>query len=176
MRRPNHRAFPRWSPTDAASDRDAPLPTCQPGDIATTGPVRTAFNSGAYGRRRMHITTRQFRLLAASTLAVAGVVALSAQPVDAGGHTPNSSVRVTSGADSGPGSFRAAIDAANLDPAIDTVRFHSGLHVDLLDEVVFTGEQDLTISGRNSTISGASVAPDTDTWDSGLFVATGGGD
>jgi hypothetical protein len=121
----------------------------------------------------MRITSRPIRLLAASALAVAGV-ALTAQPAQAS--SSSSSLRVTSDADSGPGSFRAAVEAANLDQAIDTISFEQGLHVELLDEVVFTGQQDLTIAGRNSTISGAAAAPDTDTWDSGLFVATGGGD
>lgn len=106
-----------------------------------------------------------------ATVALASAaLAITSAPAAAGTAT------ITSGADNGPGSLRAAVAAANADPSITTISFAPDLTVELASEVRFTGSQDLRIDGRNSTVSGATAAPDTDTWDSGLLVATGGGD
>lgn len=108
--------------------------------------------------------------VAAGALTTTGLVA-AAVPAGAA-HVAH----VTSDADAGPGSFRSAVAAANADSAIEVIAFADDLAVDLSSAVEFTGSQDLEILGADSTLSGAAVSPDTDTWDSGLFVATGGGD
>ncbi|MGB5741824.1 MAG: hypothetical protein WBM65_05310 [Sedimenticolaceae bacterium] len=86
---------------------------------------------------------------------------------------------VTNGNDDGPGSFRAAVDAANDDDSIDEIRFAPGLVVDLKTEVVYTGDQHLEISGRGATVSGATGDPavaENSTWGGGLFVSESAGD
>lgn len=86
---------------------------------------------------------------------------------------------VTNGNDDGPGSFRAAVEAANTDDSIDKIRFAPGLVVDLETDVVYTGDQDLEISGRGATVSGATGDPAADensTWGGGLFVSESTGD
>jgi hypothetical protein len=56
---------------------------------------------------------------------------------------------VTSSADSGPGTLRAAIEAANTDPRIGEIRIATKLGViGLLSPVEYTGAQDLELSGR----------------------------
>ncbi len=84
---------------------------------------------------------------------------------------------VTSANDSGPGSFRSAVEAANADPSIDKIDFAPGLVVGLETEVVYTGDQELKINGNGSTVSGASgdAAANT-TWDGGLFVSASAAD
>ncbi|HEX6141305.1 MAG TPA: hypothetical protein VFZ01_01195 [Geminicoccaceae bacterium] len=78
-------------------------------------------------------------------------------------------VFVTNGADAGPGSFRAAVDAANLHPSIDVIRFTRDLGtVQLASTVVYTGAQSLRIEGRDTAIAGDGLFD--------LLVATGGGD
>jgi hypothetical protein len=78
-------------------------------------------------------------------------------------------VYVTSDADAGDDTFRAAVEAANGNPAIDTIEFGSPLSVTLLSEVHFTGSQDLAIWGNGSTLTGdCPLAP---TWDGGLFAS-----
>ena len=86
------------------------------------------------------------------------------------------SIVVDNSNDSGYGSFRAAVEAANSDPNIDRIHFSDSFTIDLESEVVFSGAQDLVIEGGGSTLSGETVADDIDTWDSGLLVATGGAD
>ncbi len=80
--------------------------------------------------------------------------------------------KVTSGADSGHGSFRSAVESANADPSINEITFAPGLFVELATKAVYTGDQDLTIKGKGSTVSGATgdAAANT-TWDGGLFVS-----
>lgn len=118
----------------------------------------------------MHMNPRIGRAFVATALLSTGLAVAVAQPATA------ASVTVTNGNDSGDGSFRAAVEAANGDAAVDTITFRGGIEVDLDSAVVFTGGQDLTIDGKDAVVSGATVPVDTDTWDSGLFVATGGGD
>jgi len=70
----------------------------------------------------------------------------------------------------------AAVEAANTNPSITEIVFAPGAVIELTDEVRYVGDQDLTLDGRGATLSGADVEPDTDTWDSGLFVSESGGD
>lgn len=78
-------------------------------------------------------------------------------------------VYVSSAADSGEGSFRAAVDAASADPAIDTIEFDGALAVTLASEVHYEGSQDLAIAGNGSTLTGD--CPLASTWDGGLFAS-----
>lgn len=74
---------------------------------------------------------------------------------------------VTTPADAGAGSFRAAVEAANADAGITRIRFHRSLDVvALAAPVVYTGSQDLTIDGRGTVLDGSAVED--------AFVATGG--
>ncbi len=82
------------------------------------------------------------------------------------------SVRVTTNADAGPGSFRSAVLAANGDAGIAAIKFDKDLGTILLESpVTFTGPQALEIKGADGDISGASLAAGED-----AFVADGGGD
>ena len=78
-------------------------------------------------------------------------------------------VYVTDDGDAGADTFRAAVEAANGNPAIDTIEFGEPLNVTLLSEVHYTGSQDLTIAGGGSTLSGG--CPPASTWDGGLFAS-----
>ena len=101
---------------------------------------------------------------------VAALLVVVASPANAATAT------VTNGNDSGAGSFRDAVDQANGDPTIDTIRFDPGLNVKLDDAVVYEGAQSLKIDGRGSTVrSSAAAMPATD-WGTGLFVSNGGAD
>ena len=86
------------------------------------------------------------------------------------------SVRVTNGEDAGPGSFRAAVEAANADSRVRLIRFRRHLEVVLDSDVVYTGRQPLTIDGRGSALVGDPGADPAETWDGGLFVSSGGAD
>lgn len=76
---------------------------------------------------------------------------------------------VTSDADTGAGSFRAAIEEANLDASINAIVFRGTFDIVLGATVVYTGEQSLRIDGKGSTIDGGGGAFD-------LFLGSGGGD
>jgi hypothetical protein len=77
---------------------------------------------------------------------------------------------VSNSADAGPGSFRAAVEAASTDAGITSIRFRRYLGtIELQDTITYKGTQALTIDGRGTDI--ASDDPQTD-----LFIATGGGD
>ena len=81
-------------------------------------------------------------------------------------------VRVNSNADAGPGSFRAALDAANLDPSIGAIIFDGNLGtVQLGAPLTYSGGQSLTINARGTTLSGAGLASGET-----AFLADGGGD
>ena len=78
-------------------------------------------------------------------------------------------IYVTDDGDAGPDTFRAAVMAANGDPAIDTILFASPLSVTLESEVHYTGSQDLAIAGSGSTLTGD--CPLASTWGGGLFAS-----
>ena len=78
-------------------------------------------------------------------------------------------VAVSVSADSGPGTFRAAVDKANKDPLVDTIRFQPGLNpTELKTPVVYTGAQKLTVDGAGITVSQKGSRD--------LLIANGGGD
>ncbi|MGH6903838.1 MAG: hypothetical protein ACREIR_13975, partial [Geminicoccaceae bacterium] len=78
---------------------------------------------------------------------------------------------VSNSADAGPGSFRAAVQAASTDAAITSIRFRRNLGtIELGSTVTYIGTQPLTIDGRGTAIASAAPQP----FD--LFIAEGGGD
>jgi hypothetical protein len=83
---------------------------------------------------------------------------------------PGSVAFVTNSNDSGPGSFRAAIDQASANQAIGSVQFLGRASIVSLQQTVwFTGPQSLTISGGGATLDGSNSGGPA-------FRATGGGD
>jgi hypothetical protein len=109
-------------------------------------------------------------------LGLAGVAALGAcadqtsSPVDLSpsfASGPFWEAAVTSDSDAGPGSFRSAVQAANADPAITSIRFAQGVGtVVLAGTVTYSGSQPLSIDGRGATVDASAVGD--------AFVATGG--
>lgn len=82
---------------------------------------------------------------------------------------PGNKVLVVNDNDSGPGSFRAAIDAANADSKISRILFAGSVSTIVLQQtVLFTGEQPLEIDGNGATLDGAGAGGPA-------FRATGGG-
>ncbi len=65
---------------------------------------------------------------------------------------------VSSSADNGAGSFRAAIELANSDSSYTEIDFNPGLGpINLVSSVIFIGPQPLMISGENTTIDGSGI-------------------
>lgn len=85
-------------------------------------------------------------------------------------------VLVTSAADSGEGSLRAAIEQANADSDVQQIEIHLGATIRLDSDIVYTGSQPLTINGateeRPAAIAGGAAAECSDA----LLVSTGGAD
>jgi hypothetical protein len=82
-------------------------------------------------------------------------------------------VAVTSSADDGPGSFRAAVERANVDPSVSAIVFDHRLSaVQLAEGVTYSGPQDLRIEGNVVNI--LPTAANRGAID--LFTTTGGGD
>jgi hypothetical protein len=68
-------------------------------------------------------------------------------------------VRVTGGADAGPGSFRAAIAAAELDPSITRVQLAPGVGtITLSSPITYGGSQALTIQGSGAELDAGGIA------------------
>ncbi|MEZ4553597.1 MAG: hypothetical protein R3B59_06785 [Dehalococcoidia bacterium] len=93
------------------------------------------------------------------------------------------SLSVFSSADSGPGSFRAAVEAANADSIITEIVLRNWLPVTLYTSVDYTGTQALTIRGDNPlayrTIQGSLFVPgdpNIEPLDCGMLRSTGGAD
>ena len=98
-----------------------------------------------------------------AVLALAGTLALAVDPAAA------RTLAVTSNADSGDGTLRAAIRTANRDASVDRIAVRTTVRLIALDRAVtYTGAQALTLDGGDATVT-ESGADD-------LFVATGGGD
>lgn len=77
-------------------------------------------------------------------------------------------VIVSESADSGPGTFRAAVEKANRDGSVDVIRFRTIKRpVELKAPVVYTGAQGITIEGEGAEI--------TQKGSTHLLVANGGG-
>ncbi len=110
---------------------------------------------------------------AVAVLAILVVIARMHEPHQAEAAT---SVLVTSPADSGEGSLRAAIERANTDPAISLVELRLSATIRLESGIVYSGPQALTISdpaeGIPAAITSGSSAQCTDA----LLVSTGGAD
>jgi hypothetical protein len=123
----------------------------------------------------MSVNARKLWALAA----VVGVAACSdsqegslapAGPELAEGHA---SVQVTNSNDDGPGSFRAAVAAANARTSVREITFQRlSDPIALLQPVVYTGGQALAIRGNDAVVDGAGLAADV----AGALVATGGSD
>ena len=83
-----------------------------------------------------------------------------------------SAVLVTSGADEGPGTVRAALERANSDPTVSAIVVAPSVRTVRIDEpLVYSGGQDLRIDGRAVIEPVSGAAGDFD-----LLTATGGGD
>lgn len=79
-------------------------------------------------------------------------------------------VRVTNNHDSGPGSFRWAVEQANQDSTVRTITFSAGLEpIAIRSTLTFTGAQKLSISGKGAVIDGGAARGTA-------FLANGGGD
>ena len=77
---------------------------------------------------------------------------------------------VGNASDSGPGSFRAAIDRANADSAVTTIQFIGRVSTIALQQTVwFNGPQNLTINGTGAILDGTNA-------DGPAFRTTAGGD
>ena len=120
---------------------------------------------------------RSQRLMVAATgaLLVVGCSDVTApaewpEPVVQAAVSASGTVEVTNGLDGGPGSFRDAIEQANMNASIWRIRIDRIVGtIHLSSTVTYTGAQALSIDGRGVTID-ASGAP----FDSNGFAATGG--
>ena len=66
---------------------------------------------------------------------------------------------VSNSNDSGPGSFRAAIDRANADSGVTQIQVTGLVSVVALQQtVLFTGAQALTIKGNGAVLDGSGIA------------------
>lgn len=84
---------------------------------------------------------------------------------------PAGGVRVTTTADAGPGSFRAALDLASVNPSISTITIGDGVgSIALVSPLHYGGAHPLTIAGAGATLDGSGLAPGETT-----FLADGGG-
>lgn len=91
---------------------------------------------------------------ACSAPAESPLAPVSADPASALGDPPRK-VRVTHAGDSGPGSFRAALEEASADPAVVGITFNPDIGaIAPASSLTFTGIQALTIDGNNAWISG----------------------
>ncbi|MGE0230066.1 MAG: hypothetical protein AB7U23_16320 [Dehalococcoidia bacterium] len=123
-----------------------------------------------------------FKALSVGIAAVAAVLLVlgsGARPAEAA-----STVLVFSTADSGPGTFRAAIDQANTNSNVGYIRFLTNGPITLQEPVEYSNNQPLTLAGLfNTVIQGQSTNPvgntdlvcDVDD-DEGLFESTHGAD
>ena len=118
-----------------------------------------------------------------TALALAGAAALAAcsdnsstlfdpAPTLSVSGTAGAVTHVTSAADAGSGSFRAAVEAANTDPGISRIAFEKGVGpVSLATPIVFTGSQAMVIDGNDVVLDGGSLGAAES-----IFLTTGGGD
>lgn len=115
-------------------------------------------------RRVGHSVKRMQHRLRFVTLGTAYALAVLASNAVARG------IWVSNNSDSGPGSFREAITAANGDTSVNWITFARGLgSIGLQSTVTFNGAQALRIDGHEATLTAAGSAA----FD--LFVTTGGG-
>ena len=101
---------------------------------------------------RARVDRRMRRGLAAAALAVITVLATGAAQA--------ATVQVTSAADAGPDTFRAAVAAANANAAVDTIEFDGALAVTLTSAVVYTSDDtSLVITGVSATLIATPIDP-----------------
>jgi hypothetical protein len=82
---------------------------------------------------------------------------------------PAATVFVTNSHDSGPGSFRDAVEKANAYPSVTRIQFLGRVStIELQQTVWFTGPQNLTITGNGATLDGTDAG-------GSAFRSTGGG-
>ena len=115
-----------------------------------------------------------------TALALAGAAVLAAcsdksptplEPTFAISGVAGTIAHVSSAADAGLGSFRAAVEAANVNPSISRISFAHGIGpVALAAPVVFTGPQALVIDGNNGVLDGAGLGAAAS-----IFLANVGG-
>lgn len=97
-------------------------------------------------------------LAAAGLAACAGPVDAPLEPSLNQGRAGNGTVWVTSDADAGAGSFRAAVAVANSDPSVRAIRFRRGVgRIGLASTVEFSGPQDLEVAAAGTTLDGAAL-------------------
>lgn len=85
---------------------------------------------------------------------------------------PSGVVRVTNSNDAGPGSFRAAVERANLTASIQRIDFAPRVGIIVLaTPIVYTGGQSLDINGNGATLEASALDPAAPA----AFQATGGG-
>ena len=86
-------------------------------------------------------------------------------------------VEVTSSADDGDGTLRAALHAAAADSRIGSIRAERGLPpVRLASPLVYQGSHPLRIEGGGLVLDGAALTDTVLAGTNGVFVATGGAD
>ncbi len=89
----------------------------------------------------------------------------------------SSSVDVTSSADSGEGTLRAALAAAGADPRIGRIGVRKGLQPVVLESpLTYAGSQALEIDGHGAVLEGRLLTDTTLSPTNGALVASGGGD
>jgi len=121
---------------------------------------------------------RAFRALPVGIAALAAMFLILGQgpsPAEA------ATVVVTSNADSGPGTFRAAVDQANGNSSITVIKFLTNGPITLQSSVEYYGSQPLSLMGLfNTVIQGSNVTstggPSTACHSSGLFESNNGAD
>jgi hypothetical protein len=123
-------------------------------------------------KRALALAVSAFALAAcsdSSPVAPDASPALDAQLSRSGGSSSRTAY-VTNSNNDGAGSFRAAVELANNNPAIGEIEFTSRVRtINLSSTVTFSGPQDLEIEGDDAVID-ASGAGGT------AFLVTGGGD
>ena len=113
----------------------------------------------------MHALVRIAAAVVVSVVTATAGVAVSELPGAAAG-----AVHVTSGLDSGAGTLRDAIEAANADPSLGIVVVSPQVGtVELADVVTYTGAQPLKIQGN-----GVTITPEPGAGDFDLVASTGG--
>ncbi|MFN8584208.1 MAG: hypothetical protein U0446_02635 [Dehalococcoidia bacterium] len=123
-----------------------------------------------------------------ANIAIAAVLTVTAVAVLMAGRMPRgaeaaTTLYVTSSADSGAGTLRAAITSANSDSSVNLIVLKNWLPVTLFTSVEYTGTQALTIQGDQPlvyrTIQGSLTVPgdpNSEPLDCGMFKSTGGAD
>jgi hypothetical protein len=115
---------------------------------------------------------RHLPLAASALLLVACSETPTAVPTPELSSSLGAAAQVTTSEDAGPGSLRAAIEAANSDPTIRHIQVARGLGgLELETPLEYQGEQALVIHGANLVIDGAALGTDEP-----AFLADGGAD